>query len=136
MKIYLDFDGTVVEHEYPKIGRPNFECFPVISALQAAGHYIILNTMRSDFNDGSLEKAMDFLNYRDDIDPIANNTASKIHPPPWEPTNQYSIFIDDQAANIPLRRAEMTNGWMVDWNKVSEDLIRHNVINADDLVIP
>jgi hypothetical protein len=29
MVIYLDFDGTVVEFSYPKIGRCNFGCIEV-----------------------------------------------------------------------------------------------------------
>ncbi|MEN9968378.1 MAG: hypothetical protein RIR94_552, partial [Bacteroidota bacterium] len=44
MTIYLDFDGTVVEHAYPQIGAPNPHALRVIGKLQAAGHQFILNT--------------------------------------------------------------------------------------------
>ena len=43
-KIYLDFDGTCVEHRYPEIGKYNFGAIEVIEKLQQAGHNIILNT--------------------------------------------------------------------------------------------
>ena len=57
MNIYLDFDGTVVEHDYPEIGKLNPGALEVIKKLQDAGHTIILNTMRVEFNDGTLEEA-------------------------------------------------------------------------------
>lgn len=57
MKIYLDFDGTVVEHAYPRIGRDNFGCVEIIRRLQDAGHEIVLNTYRADCANGSLEAA-------------------------------------------------------------------------------
>jgi hypothetical protein len=62
MEIYLDFDGTVVEHQYPKMGRCNFGCFEVIKKLQNAGHVIILNTYRADCEDGTLEEALKLIN--------------------------------------------------------------------------
>lgn len=45
--IYVDFDGTIVEHEYPKIGKENKHCFEVMrkfSELYNVGW--ILDTMR------------------------------------------------------------------------------------------
>ena len=61
MVIYLDFDGTVVEHQYPIIGQPNPNCFEVLDKLIKAGHKIILNTMRVEFQDGTLEEAISYV---------------------------------------------------------------------------
>lgn len=58
--IYLDFDGTVVEHDYPIIGRPNYGCIEVIKKLQDAGHDIIINTYRADL--ATSEKGKKLLN--------------------------------------------------------------------------
>ena len=60
MLIYLDFDGTVVEHAYPEIGADNPKALKVIRRLQDAGHHIILNTYRADLNDGSLQEALNY----------------------------------------------------------------------------
>lgn len=62
MIIYLDFDGTVVEHEYPKIGRFNPMAFQVIKKLQDAGHHVTLNTMRSELGDATLQSALEYIN--------------------------------------------------------------------------
>ena len=46
MKIGIDFDGTCVTHEYPKIGK-DIGAVPVLKELVEKGHKLILNTMRS-----------------------------------------------------------------------------------------
>lgn len=47
MDIVIDFDGTVVTHEFPKVGR-DIGAVPVLKELVANGHNLILFTMRSD----------------------------------------------------------------------------------------
>jgi hypothetical protein len=47
MKIAVDFDGTIVEHMYPHIGRPLPFAFEVLKELQILGHDIILWTYRA-----------------------------------------------------------------------------------------
>ncbi len=47
MTIAIDFDGTIVEHEYPKIGKPLPFAFETLKALQNDGHLLILWTYRS-----------------------------------------------------------------------------------------
>ncbi|MDR0505492.1 MAG: hypothetical protein LBH32_01565 [Dysgonamonadaceae bacterium] len=47
MTIAVDFDGTIVEHEYPKIGKPIPFAIDVLKKLQQEEHHIlILWTMR------------------------------------------------------------------------------------------
>lgn len=142
MKIYLDFDGTVVEHTYPTIGRCNFGCFEVIKKLQDAGHEIILNTMRVELNDGTFEKSLKHLSNgwmmikdkskRDSFEmkEITDYTKSKIHPHRWDLENSIKIgemYIDDIATDIPLKDAVMTNGKMVDWDELDRQFIEYKI---------
>lgn len=46
MVIGVDFDGTVVTHEYPQVGQ-DIGAIPVLKKLVENGHQLILNTMRS-----------------------------------------------------------------------------------------
>ncbi len=46
MRIAVDFDGTIVEHQYPRIGRPIPNAIEVLKKLQAAGHTLIMWTYR------------------------------------------------------------------------------------------
>jgi hydroxymethylpyrimidine pyrophosphatase-like HAD family hydrolase len=57
MIIAVDFDGTIVEHEYPKIGKPKLFAFETLKALQDKGHQLILWTYRSG---NELQEAVDF----------------------------------------------------------------------------
>ena len=45
--IALDFDGTCVSHRFPLIGE-DIGAVPVLKALVAKGHQLILYTMRAD----------------------------------------------------------------------------------------
>lgn len=63
MEIYLDFDGTVVEHQYPFIGQYNEGCIEIIDKLNEAGHEIVINTMRVEFDHKLLMEALKFIHY-------------------------------------------------------------------------
>lgn len=47
MLIAVDFDGTIVEHAYPLIGRPIPFAIDVLKKLQEDGHDIVLWTYRT-----------------------------------------------------------------------------------------
>ena len=51
--IAVDFDGTIVEHDYPRIGKEMLFAFATLKELQKKGHRLILNTYRT----GSLLEA-------------------------------------------------------------------------------
>jgi hydroxymethylpyrimidine pyrophosphatase-like HAD family hydrolase len=55
--IAIDFDGTIVEHRYPSIGRTRPLAFQVLKALQSKGHRLILWSYRSG---NKLEDAVKF----------------------------------------------------------------------------
>lgn len=45
--IAIDFDGTIVEHDYPRIGKEMMFAFATIKELHKKGHKLILNTYRT-----------------------------------------------------------------------------------------
>ena len=47
MVIAVDFDGTIVEHKYPKIGKTKLFAFETLNQLQKQGHQLILWTYRA-----------------------------------------------------------------------------------------
>jgi len=47
LKIAVDFDGTIVEHKYPEIGKEILFALHTLRALQEQGHQLILWTYRS-----------------------------------------------------------------------------------------
>ena len=57
MIIAVDFDGTIVEHKYPEIGKPILFAFEALKELQKRGHRLILWTYRSG---KALDEAVEF----------------------------------------------------------------------------
>lgn len=55
--IAVDFDGTIVEDQYPKIGKPLIFAFDTLKKLQSKGHRLILWTYRRG---KSLDEAVEF----------------------------------------------------------------------------
>lgn len=47
MTIAVDFDGTIVEHRYPEIGKERTFAIETLKMLQKQGHLLILWTYRS-----------------------------------------------------------------------------------------
>ena len=130
MKIYLDFDGTVVEHMYPEIGKINPGSLDVIQKLHDAGHEIIINTMRADMRNGTLQQALYFLNSI----PYCNIKfekfcASKVDPDEWVTPNKEmeKIYIDDIAHGIPLRDGFHVGSKMVDWQELNRQFTDNNI---------
>lgn len=61
MKIAVDFDGTLVEHEYPDIGKEKLFAFETLRQLQKKGHQLILWTIRTG---KELDDAIEFCKKR------------------------------------------------------------------------
>jgi hypothetical protein len=137
MLIYLDIDGTVVEHQYPAIGHYNSGCLEVIEKLIKAGHEIVINTMRVEFGNGTLEDALEYVNR------LTNPKGEKILPHgikytdhKFEPTmwnwelhiNSGCIFIDDVCEGIPLKDGITLARKMVDWKKLELEFIEYRII--------
>lgn len=111
--IVLDFDGTVVTHEFPKIGR-DIGAVPVLKELVAAGHKLILFTMRSDVtepyskNPDIISKSGNYLT--DAIDWFKKNEVPLYgiqknpsqHTWTTSPKAYGELIIDDAALGCPL----------------------------------
>jgi hypothetical protein len=57
IKIAVDFDGTIVEHEYPAIGKEKLFAFQTLKQLEKMGACIILWTFRTG---KELDEAVEF----------------------------------------------------------------------------
>ena len=61
MIIAVDFDGTIVEHRYPEIGKEKLFAFETLRALQKQNHQLILWTIRTG---KELDEAVEFCRKR------------------------------------------------------------------------
>ena len=124
MIIAIDFDGTVVTHEYPRIGM-DIGAIPVLKELQDSGHKLILLTMRSG---KTLGEAIDWLKERG-----INLYAANINPNQYQWTTSRKVYanyyIDDQALGCPLiYNSDISDRGFVDWVRMREILAENGLI--------
>lgn len=123
MIIALDFDGTVVSHEYPHIGE-DIGAVPVLKELIAAGHKLILFTMRSGklLNDAIAwfeRNGIELYAVNENPEQKSWTSSVKVHA---------NIYIDDCALGCPIRYEDDIRRPFVDWKKVREILVYNRVI--------
>lgn len=114
MIIAVDFDGTIVEHKYPQIGREIPFAVATLKKLQAEGHQIILWSVRED---SLLDAAVAFCRSRG-LEFYAVNANHPDEQPSATPSAscrklRADLFIDDR--NV---------GGLPDWGAIYE--IVHN----------
>jgi hypothetical protein len=108
--ICIDFDGTVVTHEFPKVGR-DIGAVPVLKRLVNAGHQLILFTMRSKLEgispitnkmeSGGLTDAIQwFIDNGIQLWAVNENPNQKTWTSSPKPYSQ--LYIDDAALGCPL----------------------------------
>lgn len=139
MTIAIDFDGTCVTHEFPRVGQ-DIGAAPVLRKLVEAGHDLILYTMRSNVTDNT--------GYSDDVPEVHNgnflddaikwfdNNGIPLygvnHNPQQDswtssPKAYAQMYIDDAALGCPLWYGDHERPY-VDWKRVEQLLITKGVI--------
>lgn len=110
MIIAVDFDGTLVRHDFPRIGSEAPNAFKVLRKLQEGGHKLILLTMRSE---KYLQDAVDFCMERGVRFWAVNNNPEQCS---WtsSPKVYAQLYIDDMALGVPM------NDGTVDWYVVEQ----------------
>lgn len=134
----IDFDGTVVTHEFPKIGK-DIGAVPVLKKLIEAGHHLILFTMRSNFigepgsigsigNGKHLDDAIDWFN-KNNIPLYGIQTNPTQHTWTNSPKSYAEIMIDDSALGCPLIYNEkISKRPYVNWIEIEKILINNKII--------
>jgi hypothetical protein len=140
MYIAIDFDGTCVAHDFPRIGA-DIGAVPVLRKLVDAGHQLILFTMRSDKKDvrtddynihgqsgDYLSQAVDW--FRKHELPL---TGINVNPRQSSWTNSpkayAQLYIDDAALGIPLKEdPAISKRPFVDWEAVEKMLVAKGIL--------
>jgi hypothetical protein len=95
MIIAVDFDGTIVEHRYPEIGKEKLFAFETLKALQRKRHQLILWTFRTG---KELDEAVEFCR-NNGVEFYAINRSYPEEKFDQETTSrkiQADVFIDDR----------------------------------------
>ena len=115
--IGIDFDGTVVTHEYPRVGR-DIGAVPVLKRLVDSGNKLILFTMR-DSRNGTLQDAINWFK-ENGIELYGVNTNPTQADWTDSPKAHCNFYIDDAALGIPKNFDWKTGRNYVDWKRVEK----------------
>ena len=124
MYIAIDFDGTCVTHDYPRIGK-DIHAIPVLKKLVSNGHKLILNTMRSG---KELDDAVNWFKENNiELFGINENPTQKR----WtnSPKAYAHMYIDDAAFGCPLLNIpEISDRPFVNWVSIEVTLSQMGII--------
>lgn len=140
----IDFDGTMVEHQYPCVGKDVPGAVHVMHKIMEAGHHIILYTMRDNINkvpewpepnncaeaDTVLQQAINWCKDRGiELLDVNNNPRATFSKSRKVYAN---VYIDDAALGCPLVMHDYNYTLcraMVDWYAVEQYLMRLDMIS-------
>ena len=124
MYIAIDFDGTCVTHDYPRIGK-DIHAIPVLKKLVSNGHKLILNTMRSG---KELDDAVNWFKENNiELFGINENPTQKR----WtnSPKVYAHMYIDDAAFGCPLLNIpEISDRSFVNWVSIEVTFSQMGII--------
>jgi len=124
--IAIDFDGTIVTHEFPNVGDVNPGAFSWMKKFQEAGARLILWTMRSDGQESGpvLSDAVEHCR-KNGVEFFGVNSNPEQSEWTTSPKAYAQLYIDDAAFGCPLRENPKAGGRpMVDWSIVGPAVMR------------
>lgn len=138
--IGIDFDGTCVTHDFPRIGK-DIGAIPVLKKLVENGHFLILTTMRSDKEDVQttekeiypnvgkyLTEAIEWFK-ENEIPLYGIQTNPTQHEWTSSPKTYCHLLIDDTGLGCPLTvNRHLSPRPFVDWARVETILKESNII--------
>ncbi len=123
MDIVIDFDGSVVTHDYPRVGV-SIGSVPVLKKLVENKHRLVLFTMRSG---KELKDAVNWFK-ENEIPLFGVQTNPSQHEWTDSPKAYGQLIIDDAALGCPLMMSSLSTRPYIDWVKVEEYLVRNKII--------
>lgn len=111
LTLAIDFDGTLVENAYPKIGKPVLFAFETLKQLQDEGYRLILWTYR---HDKELEEAVNFCQKKGiNFYAINKNFPEEVMDDTMSRKILADVYIDDR--NI---------GGLIEWGEIYRLLVK------------
>lgn len=139
--ICVDFDGTCVTHDYPRVGH-DIGAIPVLKKLVKQGYKLILFTMRSDkgVKEGMFESGLsDAVKWfaDNDIPLFGIQTNPTQHFWTESPKAYGQIYLDDAALGAPLKfDEEISDRPFYDWDKAELMLKEMGVLPYESPIKP
>jgi hypothetical protein len=120
LKIAVDFDGTIVEHKYPEIGKEILFAFDTLRALQKQKHQLILWTYRTG---KELEEAIEFCR-ENGVEFYAVNKSY--------PEEEYDEWIHSRKIEADIFIDDRNIGGLPGWGEIYQMINPHEQPRLED----
>lgn len=116
VRVAIDFDGTIVEHAYPEIGKEKLFAFETLREMQKKGFRLILWTYRTG---KELDEAVEFCRERGiEFYAVNKNYPEEVYDGTSGRKIDADIYIDDRnIGGFP--------GWSEIWKMLDADFVKH-----------
>lgn len=120
MIIAVDFDGTIVEHEYPAIGKEKLFAFQTLRELQKLDHQLILWTYRYG---KELDQAVEYCR-QNGVEFYAINCNY--------PEEEFDPEIMSRKINADIYIDDRNVGGFLGWSEIWQKLTGDNLMTAEE----
>ena len=120
LKIAVDFDGTIVEHKYPEIGKEILFAFDTLKALQKQKHQLILWTYRSG---KELDEAVEYCR-QNGLEFYAVNSSY--------PEEEFDEYDTSRKIDADLFIDDRTIGGLPGWGEIYQMINPHEQPTLED----
>jgi hypothetical protein len=120
LKIAVDFDGTIVEHKYPEIGKEILFAFDTLKELQKQKHQLILWTFRTG---KELEEAVEFCR-QNGVEFYAVNKSY--------PEEEFDEEVTSRKIDADLFIDDRNVGGLPGWGEIYQMINPHERPNLED----
>ncbi len=120
LKIAVDFDGTIVEHKYPEIGKEIMFAFQTLRALQEEKHQLILWTYRSG---KELDAAVEYCR-RNGVEFYAINSSY--------PEEEFDEDYDSRKIDADLFIDDRNIGGLPSWGEIYQMINPHEAPSLEE----
>ena len=129
MYIAVDFDGTVVDHDYPYMGEPVPGAIEWMQAWAKQGAKIMLHTMR----DG--EELIEAIEYLEENGVPLYGVNVNPDQVDWTDSSKTfaHVYVDDLAYGVPLHKPEGFKNDCVNWHEVGPKIYAR-ILGVDNAV--
>ncbi len=118
LKIAVDFDGTIVDHQYPKIGKDLLFAFETLKELQKHGALLIIWTFRAGVE---LDEAVEYCKSKGiEFYAVNRNYPEEIYDESISRKINADVFIDDK--NV---------GGFIGWSKIWQHLNLYDLMEQE-----
>jgi hypothetical protein len=122
LTIAVDFDGTCVNHVYPKVGEPVPLAVGTLQDLVKQGHRLILWTMRSNLREDGTNLLTDAVEWFEKHNIPLFGIQSNPEQASWttSPKCYADVYFDDLSFGSPLLKISAWERPVFDWEKVRD----------------